>query len=373
MCGLVGMMGDFTFKHKDMMADLLYLDTLRGMDSTGVATFRANGTLDYYKTTLPGYEYIQMNKYKDLLRLTDRVWLGHNRFKTVGMANRTNAHPFIVEDEEGEGWFLFGAHNGTLRNKNDIDKDNAFGTDSEALLNLIGTEGVKDAIGKVEGAWALTWFDGVEEQLNILRNAERPITFAFSEDRKVLFWASESWMLRAAAVRRDIKFLDGSVWQPPEDTLYSFDLPKLGKSIDEPKTIGGIKGKAPITRFQGTGYWTGEKSQRRWVEGTPSQSKSTSKTEEKKSSGVESSDFVVGFEGELISRQLEKAFREAGCDWCGDPIPSDEPISWLRSTDILCNKCKNDTHYSSDKTTLSLSQRERLELIREGRKQLGKA
>jgi len=359
MCGLVGMMGDFFGKHKDMMGDLLYLDTLRGQDSTGVAALRRDGTLEWYKMTIPGYEYIQLNGYKDLLKFNDRVWLGHNRYKTVGNATRANAHPFVVENEKENTWTIVGAHNGTLKNKSQIDPKNLYGTDSEALINLISEVGPKEAIAKIEGAWALVWFDGVEDQLNIIRNEERPITFAFSEDRKVLFWASESWMLRAAAARRDIKLLDGAVWQPQPDELYVFDLPvKIGDPIKDAKITGGISGKVPVTRFPVQdkgwssdnkpeflkGYWTTDNGQRKWVEYTGPQSKTTTEVKTKSETKA-SSDNLIGFEGKEVSRQEVEELKKCGCGWCDKPVEGANPISWLNETTVLCYSCQYDRHF----------------------------
>ncbi len=254
MCGLVGVMSsNMLMKHKNVLADLLYLDTFRGRDSTGVAALRSNADTSVLKATVPGYEFTEGPKLFDHLKLHDFLWIGHNRFGTVGKNCKTNAHPFMIDDEDG-GCLIVGAHNGTLKNKHVLTDHAKFGTDSEALYNEIALNGIEKAIPLVEGAWALTYYDHIEEEFRVLRNEERPLFYAWEEDKKTLFWASEVWMLRIAASRHGIKFFEDKIYDFEPDRLYAFPVPL--KTNDEIKCErkGAIVGKQAPAFFhrQGT-------------------------------------------------------------------------------------------------------------------------
>jgi predicted glutamine amidotransferase len=255
MCGLVGVMSSNMLpKHKGVLHDLLYLDTFRGKDSTGVAAIRSNADTHILKSTVPGYEFVEGPKLDQHLRLTDFLWLGHNRYGTVGRNCKTNAHPFEILDEDG-ACLLVGAHNGTLKNKHVLTDSAKFGTDSEALYNEIALTSVEEAIAKVEGAWALTYYDHIAEEFRVVRNKERPLFYAWSEDKKTLFWASEVWMLRIATQRADVKLFEDAVHSFAEDTLYRFPAPeKMNDEIVCVERKGGLVGKqAPAFFHQGQG------------------------------------------------------------------------------------------------------------------------
>lgn len=343
MCGLVGMMGDLLSRHKDMMADLLFLDTLRGADSTGVACIRSNGDVHVAKSTIPGYEFIQTAHFKDGLRLTDDIWIGHNRYGTVGKTHKMNAHPFLVEDEEGDP-VLVGAHNGTLKNKWELDPHPAkFGTDSEALFNVIANEGPKKTLAKTEGAWALSWFDWYEDALFFIRNKERPLTFAYAKDKKTFFWASEAWMLRTAAARNGVE-LD-VVYNMNEDTLYRAEIPerKGDRVIADLKVEGGLVGK-PTPTFQGgqaDRSWWRDNSHQKGTQ-TPPKTGSTIGSPTSSSKGVQQ---VRGFQGKFVDLPVVELLLSSGCVWCEDPIKREEPFIWIGDNEPVCSRCLKGTHY----------------------------
>jgi len=364
MCGLVGMAGNFQQKHKAMMLELLYLDTLRGRDSTGVAAIRSK-EVQIVKKTLPGYEFIELGVVRDALRLNDYCWLGHNRWKTVGNVSRLNAHPFDVVDDE-INISLVGAHNGTLDNKYEIDKGNAFGTDSEALLNLIADVGPKEAISRVRGAWALTWYDCAEDAVYMIHNGKRPLCFAFQEDKETLFWASEKWMLEVAADRNDIKIQQ--ILSPKENILFRFDVPmgKHPRKFEEPHTEGGLVGAPePVKKtFQQGGYYGGgwtEDSDGGWEKKAQTQTQQTPAKETGKTNGSTSTDtqsltttsqtsslgMIKGFQGKEIEKSLVKLLLEAGCSWCDEPMKEDAKFAFIDEHDLVCMKCVHDKHFAN--------------------------
>lgn len=255
MCGLVGVMSsNMMMKHKKALHDMLYLDTWRGRDATGVAALRHSADTAIMKATIPGYEFVEGPKLEEFLKLNDFLWIGHNRFGTMGKNIKTNAHPFQILDDDG-CCLIVGAHNGTLKNKHVLKDHAQFGTDSEALFNNIADEGIENTIPKIEGAWALTYYDHVEEEFRIIRNKERTLFYAFEEGKKSFIWASEQWMIRVACSRHEIKLEQDKVFTFNEDTLYRIPVPLKINEVLELHRKGGLEGKAPAF-FQG-GFWRG--------------------------------------------------------------------------------------------------------------------
>lgn len=255
MCGLVGIFSSNMFqRHKVALEALLYLDTWRGRDSTGVAAIRHNADTAIMKSTVPGYEFVEGDRLNKFLYLNDFCWIGHNRHGTIGRNTKSNAHPFEILDAQGS-CLLVGAHNGTLKNKHILKDHNDFGTDSEALFSQIAHTNIDETINQVDGAWALTWYDHVEEELRFLRNNERTLFYAYEEDKKTLIWASERWMINIACSRAGMKLHKDEVFSVAEDTLYRFPAPnKMNEEITFERK-GGLVGKQTAGFFRAGGTW----------------------------------------------------------------------------------------------------------------------
>lgn len=399
MCGLVGIYSsNMLAKHRDVLTAMLYLDTWRGRDSTGVAAIRHNADTAILKSTVPGYEFVEGPKLENHLRLNDFCWIGHNRFGTMGKNIKTNAHPFSIDDEDG-GCLIVGAHNGTLRNKHVLKEHARFGTDSEALFNNIAIEGLEDSIAKVEGAWALTYYDHLEEELRFIRNKERPLFYAYEEGKKTLIWASEMWMIRVACSRYNVKLEGDNVYSLAEDTLYSFPAPmKINEELVV-KRKGGVVGKETPTFFQ---RWNKDKrtggasenhtathqkrtettqssetsSQRAIVVGqnpvttttqsgteqqnsgekqpqkNVSSSEKGSNTQPNKVQDILSAKKYKGHGGVLLSKRELDEQLENGCGWCElEFISPDERFAWMAPGKPVCHKCLTGQAIPEQKST----------------------
>ena len=199
MCGLVGVVGRITKKEKDVFRTLLILDVLRGPHSTGVASVDTNGNVEVVKQEGVPQNLFDRKSYDSMMLRTTYCLIGHNRYATQGAINARNAHPFQFPT-------VTGAHNGTLKGQWRLPDYKDFEVDSENIFHSIDTDGLDATIPKLDGAYALSYWDSAEEELVLLRNDERPLYYAFTPDNKTMFWASEEWMLHIALSRNNVKY-----------------------------------------------------------------------------------------------------------------------------------------------------------------------
>lgn len=229
-------MGHITHTEKTVFNQLLCVDVLRGKHSTGVALVSSGGDVDVFKKAVNVQDFFDFSTYQTLMKSSYNCMLGHNRYATKGAINNVNAHPFEFDN-------IVGMHNGTLKTYWQLDNSKDFTVDSECLYSHINGNNIQSAIDKVDGAYALTWFDKRTNQLHFLRNKERPLCYCFSKDGGALFWASEPWMLYGILDRNGVEY--NTIFEVIEDTLYTFDVPKqhqtVGLKIAPPKVCKVIK------------------------------------------------------------------------------------------------------------------------------------
>ena len=188
MCGLVGAVGTLKYTHEKWFKQALLCDTVRGHHSTGVTVVKKN-SVDSFKYAIPAAYFMDLAPAKSLINsITGAdVVMGHNRHATAGNSGaHVNAHPF----KHGDITLM---HNGTLTNHRTLTTDH-FTVDSEAICAAISREGAEVIVPKLKGAFALVWYDESDGTLNFVRNNERTLFLAISNEGSML-WASEKGML----------------------------------------------------------------------------------------------------------------------------------------------------------------------------------
>lgn len=335
MCGLVGIAGNLTTKDEATMKRLLLFDYFRGTDSTGLAAVRKNADVIISKMASHPIDLFGTKKFDVALSgYSSLVFLGHNRAATKGKVNGANAHPW-------QYGHIIGAHNGTL-DKSSWDAlnellDEPTDVDSQAIFACIEKVGIEETTKLLQGAWALTWIDLKEGTLNFLRNSGRPLWYAYAEDFKQVFWASE-WPMMDAALdmsRTDYDIYEDKegnrFWSVKENWLYRFDIEALqkgAKSIPKPR-VKELKGKEVVKVPH---------SQQDYFKRTPT---FTSTSKQTKSNVVEFNAYAEAPFGNLLDKEDFEECAKYGCSWCSADVSyADEGITvYEHQKSVLCSDC----------------------------------
>lgn len=236
MCGIVGMVvkskTGFIKQQEDCFYQMLYADVLRGNDSTGVIGVEQDSTFHIAKEAISAEWFINAldnDAISSAMWRDGKAYIGHNRKSTIGKTTDANAHPFVVNDE-----FAM-VHNGTLFGHKQLADTTV---DSEALTihlhkaftNDDYLDDVNEALGKVNGAYAVAIYDQRKHMVRIMRNKERPLCYV--ETSNAWYFASEGGMLYWILTRNGYGAKDIDIKMVPEHMLISFDLAN-NKVIEE--------------------------------------------------------------------------------------------------------------------------------------------
>lgn len=222
MCGIVGIAtrfsNGFSSGEADVFSDLLFLDTLRGFDSTGVFGVDYLSNVEIHKEASHGLNFINTPTYKEFRgKLVQRGMfaVGHNRAATRGEVVDKNAHPFWVDDN------IILVQNGTMRGDHKKHKD--VEVDTEALAHVIAENtDVEAALKKINASYALVWYNVKERTLNLIRNSERPLYTLELKSGSVV-WASEANFLYLACQRNHQSWASPAIQLEPHE-LHQFHL-----------------------------------------------------------------------------------------------------------------------------------------------------
>lgn len=203
MCGLVSVLSKkhygFTKQQTDIFSSLLFIDLLRGDDSTGVFVATNKGELALAKDATNSLDFLKTPEYGKLCTRSLKegvAMVGHNRKATTGSVKDVNAHPFVVEDK------IVLVHNGTLWG--DHKKHADVEVDSHAIAHVLHQHGdVEKALQQINGAFALIWYDVDNQRVNFVRNSARPLwwmetdnEFIWSSEKNFLVWVQSRFNLQ---------------------------------------------------------------------------------------------------------------------------------------------------------------------------------
>lgn len=254
MCGIVGLVSAYknglSIPEWDSFVEMLYIDTFRGFDSTGMFLVENNGNVTIKKKAVPGYEFLQHKDMKDLRSdsvLNGRILVGHNRAATRGEVVDKNAHPFCVDDK------IVLVHNGSFWGSHKHLKDTD--VDSEAIAHVLAEEpDVAKALNKIHSAYALVWWNTETNSLNLVRNDHRPLYVVHTNSGAFLF-ASEKETLDYVISKRGWKVKDDP-YMLKEDTLVTIELDKESKNTSLTNTDLEIKTETRLN-FPVSTVWAG--------------------------------------------------------------------------------------------------------------------
>lgn len=230
MCGIVGYMTRSGYiRHKDYFVQALYADGLRGLDATGVFMVNEHtGNVSVVKRAMAVNDFLDLkivdNAFKSLTSCS--IAVGHNRQATAGAHTHANAHPFT------HGEFTL-VHNGTLRTTYDLPDNKMFDVDSEMVCYSFSKIGIEETLKKINGAFALVWYDSKRKVLQMVRNDERPLWVGTNEEGSEIFFASEGGLVNWMCGRQNpsIKLKSLELLKPGVIHTFSYSEDKTAKEI----------------------------------------------------------------------------------------------------------------------------------------------
>lgn len=234
MCGIVGMFtlakNGFGTNDLDIFEEMLYVDALRGIDSTGVFCVSNRNGISGIKHASHPHNTMNSEAWRRLRSDAIRngsILIGHNRKATSGKVNNENSHPFYEKH-------ITLVHNGMLHATNNLPERDVDSNAFAAKLADTSPEDVPQLIADTDGAFAFIWYDSKQKKLFVTRNRERPLHVLRYWNKFV--FSSEAW-IASGCIRRNERTLGQDmlkVYEVPVDKLFSYDLEGNLETIDIP-------------------------------------------------------------------------------------------------------------------------------------------
>lgn len=214
MCGIVGIItaqiNGFSNADMNILYHSMFLNQLRGSDSTGMFSVEKTGVVDVIKSLgHPGdlYNNKDWEKFKKRVFSHGKIVIGHGRSATRGEVVVENAHPLIAQKKDPKENIIL-VHNGTLGIYQTLPGFHEHDVDSGWLADCIAKYGPKETLSKVRGAIACIWWDEAKELLYFYRNHERPLHIAIDKTGLVLI-SSESAPLAYLQEKYGLSYPEG--------------------------------------------------------------------------------------------------------------------------------------------------------------------
>jgi predicted glutamine amidotransferase len=223
MCGIVAFITNYRngFDQSQIKAfqEMLYVNALRGTDSTGIFYVNNKEDVQIHKDVSESGPFLKSKEWdssqSELYRGGLAV-IGHCRAKTRGAAKDENAHPFNVDNK------IILVHNGTFVGEHKHLADTE--VDSHAIAHVLAEEkNIAKALNRINAAYALIWYNVESKCLHAIRNKERPLYYAKTTDGAMLL-ASESSFIYLACWRNGITLEKGGAQMLPEHQLLTIEL-----------------------------------------------------------------------------------------------------------------------------------------------------
>jgi glucosamine 6-phosphate synthetase-like amidotransferase/phosphosugar isomerase protein len=275
MCGQSGAAGSIYNAEKKAIEALMTLNIPRGPHSTGIASIPRNMKKDeiilvkdkgtpYGSGTGESPGIMSYSRYDKAINQQAKLILTHNRWATKGEVSSKNAHPFWF-GEPGKSNQIIGTHNGTLwpQSHSRLVGHGVHGTDSECIFNSIYEWGLEKTVKLLEGSYAIVFYDGSDDSLNMIRNEQRPLHFVFDKRRETMFWSSDAETLGYALRFAQIDVGANKIYVLTPNSWYKWKIPESAtKPFEEAKRIPleGYTYKATASHIfsRSPGHWKGK-------------------------------------------------------------------------------------------------------------------
>jgi predicted glutamine amidotransferase len=210
MCGIAGVIryGEQPIT-EEMIGLLLAGNEHRGVDATGMAFSRKDGSIVVCKNDQPAWTFVSSKLYLEFIEqfLKDDIWavLLHTRAATCGSPrDNNNNHPMFAGK-------CAAIHNGMIANDDSLFKSHAITrkaeTDSDIIRALIDKYGITEKgvkeLGRIIGSVATAVVHPEYPKKMILARSGSPLTiasneshFMFSSERNTLDRALKPWVKR---------------------------------------------------------------------------------------------------------------------------------------------------------------------------------